>query len=172
MTGLGRDSRCSTLCGMAERPNPVFRTIGEVSLIGTMAIYDSQADASQGIPQQWRAFLRAHPALGSSATFYGASPCTGDRKIHYLTGVVYEGAEGVVGGERLRLEAGEYAFVPVNDTALLRETWIWLLGEWLAASGRREKSAPEFERYTGISEGGEPIGPVEIWIPLEPLSGD
>jgi predicted transcriptional regulator YdeE len=41
---------------MADRPNPVFRTVEEVSLIGTMATYDSQAEASQGIPQQWRAF--------------------------------------------------------------------------------------------------------------------
>lgn len=158
---------------MADRPNPVFRTIEEeVSLIGTMATYDSQAEATQGIPQQWRAFRLAHPALESSAKFYGASPCTGDRKIHYLTGVVDEGANSVVGGERLTLEAGEYALIPVNDPALLYDTWVWLLDHWLATSGRREKNAPEFERYTSLSEDGAPIGPVEIWIPLEPLSKD
>lgn len=89
---------------MADRPNPVFRTMEEVSLIGTMATYDSQAEASQDIPQQWRAFRLAHPALEGSSKFYGASPCTGDRKIHYLTGVAYEGPGGEVGGERLTLE--------------------------------------------------------------------
>jgi len=157
---------------MADRANPVFRTIEEVSLIGTMAIYDSQAEASQSIPQQWRAFRLAHPALESSSKFYGASPCTADRKIHYLTGVAFEGSDGVVGGERLTLEAGEYAVVHVNDTALLRDTWTWLLGHWLANSGRREKNAPEFERFTGISEAGTPIGPVEIWIPLKSLARD
>src|SRR5271169_379575 len=94
--GLSFDPTCSTLTAMADRPTPVFRTIEEVSLIGTMAIYDSQAEASQGIPQQWRAFRLAHPALESSSKFYGASPCTGDRKIHYLTGVAYEGPDGVV----------------------------------------------------------------------------
>ena len=56
----------------------------------------------------------------------------------------------MVGGERLTLEAGEYAVVQVNDTALLRDTWTWLLGHWLATSGRREKHAPEFERFTSI----------------------
>jgi len=157
---------------MTDRPNPVFRTIEEVLLIGKMATYDSQADASEGIPEQWRAFRLAHPALESSSKFYGASPCTGDRKIHYLTGVAYEGPDGVVGGERLTLEAGEYAVTQVNDTALLRDIWTWLLGDWLAISGRREKNAPEFERFTSISEAGTPIGPVEIWIPLEPLSRD
>ena len=81
------DPTCSTLSAMADRPNPVFRTIEEVSLIGTTATYDSQAEASQGIPRQWRSFRQAHPALESSSKFYGASPCTGDRKIHYLTGV-------------------------------------------------------------------------------------
>ncbi len=55
-----------------------------------MAIYDSQAEASQRIPQQWRAFRLAHPVLGSSAKLYGASPCTGDRRIHYLPGVAQE----------------------------------------------------------------------------------
>jgi AraC family transcriptional regulator len=73
-------------------------------------------------------------------------------------------------GEHLTLEAGEYAVVRVDDAALLRDTWIWLLGSWLPVSGRREKNAPEFERYTSISEVGTPIGPVEIWIPLEPLA--
>jgi len=157
---------------MADRPNPVFRTIEEVSLIGTMATYNSQAEASEGIPQQWREFLRTHPTLQSSSKLYGASPCTGDHKIHYLAGLPQEGPEIVAGGERLTLEAGEYALVLVNDGALLRDTWIWLLSHWLLASGRREKNAPEFERYTSISEAGTPIGPVEIWIPLEPLEGD
>jgi hypothetical protein len=88
---------------MVDRPNPVFRTIEEVSLIGTMAIYDTQAETSQGIPHQWHAFRLANPALNSSSKFYGASPCTGDRKIHYLTGVAHEGPNGLVDGERLTL---------------------------------------------------------------------
>jgi AraC family transcriptional regulator len=155
---------------MAERPNPVFRTIEDVLLIGTMSIYESQAEASRRIPRQWREFRLAHPALASSSKFYGASPCTSDRKIHYLTGVAQESAEGLIGGQRLILEAGEYGVVRVNDTALLRDTWIWLLKSWLPESGRREKHAPEFERFTDVSEAGSPIGPVEIWIPLEPLA--
>src|ERR1700679_2464451 len=168
---LQYDPTYSNLSAMVDRPSPVFRTIEEVSLIGTMATYDSQDEASQGIPLQWRAFRLAHPALETSSKLYGASPCTGDRKIHYLTGVQYEGPDSV-GGERLTLEAGEYAVVHVKDTALLRNTWTWLLGHWLATSGRREKNAPEFERFTSISEAGTPIGPIEIWIPLEPLSRD
>ncbi len=152
---------------MAEQLNPVFRTTDNVLLIGTMATYDSQAEASQRIPQQWREFLRMHPPFGGRATFYGASPCTDDHKIHYLTGVAQEALESSATGERLTIEAGEYAVVQVNDTAKLRETWRWSLEEWLPASGHREKHAPEFERYTDISEAGTPIGPVEIWIPLE-----
>lgn len=152
---------------MTERPNPVFRTIEGMLLIGIMASYDSQAEASQGIPQQWRQFLRAYATFGNSSTFYGASPCTDDRKIHYLTGVAQEGPESSRAGKRLTLEPGEYAVVHVNDTAMLRDTWRWMLEEWLPASGRREKQAPEFERYTDLSEAGTPIGPVELWIPLE-----
>lgn len=157
---------------MADRPNPVFRTTEEVLLIGTMATYGSQAEASERIPQQWRAFRLTYPTLASSSRFYGASPCTGDRKIHYLTGVAQESPGNVVGGERLTLEAGEYAVVLVNEPTLLRDTWIWLLRSWLPTSGRQEKNAPEFEQFTSISEAGIPIGPVEIWIPLEPLASN
>ena len=156
------------LGGMSGRPSPVFRNAGEVALIGTMAVYHSQPEAAQQIQQQWRAFRLAHPGLGDNASYYGASPCTDDRKIHYLTGVAQESSEGAVKGEQLILEAGEYAVVRVEDAALLRETWVWLLEVWLPASGRREKHAPEFERITSISEDGTPIGAVEIWIPLEP----
>jgi AraC family transcriptional regulator len=155
---------------MAEKPNPVFRTIEKVSLIGTMAIYESQGEASQRIPYQWREFRSTHLALSDNSKLYGASPCTSDRKIHYLTGAAQESSESLMTGEHLTLEAGEYAVVRVDDAALLRDTWIWLLGSWLPVSGRREKNAPEFERYTSISEVGTPIGPVEIWIPLEPLA--
>jgi hypothetical protein len=52
---------------MTDQPKPVFRTTGEVLLIGTMVTYDSQAEASQYIPQQWRAFRLTHPTLGSSS---------------------------------------------------------------------------------------------------------
>jgi predicted transcriptional regulator YdeE len=140
-----------------------------VFLIGTMATYESQAEASEQIPQQWRTFRLTHPALGDDAKFYGASPFTDDHRIHLLVGVAHESPENVIDGDRLTLGAGEYAVVRVNDTALLRDTWTWLLGSWLPTSGRREKNAPEFERFTSISEAGMPIGPVEIWIPLEPL---
>jgi AraC family transcriptional regulator len=155
------------LGAMRQYPIPVFRTTESVLLTGTMAIYETQAEASEGIPDQWREFLRSHPALAGNAEFRGASPCTGDRNIHYLAGVVQENRDGSVSGELLNLEAGEYAVVQVVDAALLRDTWIWLLKTWLPMSGRREKKAPEFEKYAGISETGLPIGPVEIWIPLE-----
>ena len=157
---------------MTDRPTPVFRTAEQVVLIGTMAIYSSQTEASQQIPQQWRAFRLAHPALGSSANLYGASPCTNDGKIHYLTGIAQQSPADLIAGQRLILEAGEYAVVRLNDPASLRDTWTWLLRDWLPASGRKEKHAPEFERFTAISDAGTPIGPVEIWIPLDPLASN
>lgn len=156
---------------MAERPNPVFRTTKEILLIGTMATYRSQGEASQGIPQQWREFLMTYRSSRSRPTFYGASPCIDDHQIHYLTGVAQEGPESSAKGERLTLKAGEYAVVQATGAAMLRDIWRWMLEEWLPASGRREKQAPEFERYADVSETGTPIGPVEIWIPLEPLAG-
>jgi AraC family transcriptional regulator len=152
-----------------NRPSPIFRAAEEEMLIGTMRIHDSQADASANIPQQWREFLETHPML-KNAKLYGASPCTGDHKIHYLTGVAQDASQGSIAGEPLTLVAGEYAVVQVDDPATLRDTWVWLLRTWLPDSGRREKNAPEFERYTAISETGTPIGPTEIWIPLEPIA--
>jgi AraC family transcriptional regulator len=154
---------------MTDQPNPVFRTTEEIHLHGTMAVYNSQDEASNGIPQQWRSFLTSHPTLKTSPDLHGASPCTGDGKIHYLTGIIQQSPKDEIAGEPLILAAGEYAVVHVNDPATLRDTWGWLLDTWLPASGRHEKHAPEFERYTSIAQDGTPAGPVEIWIPLEPL---
>lgn len=92
-------------------------------LIGTMAVYGSQLDGTAGVPQQWRDFRLRHPFLGDHASFYGASPCTEDGKIHYLTGVEQGSLDGAASGERLTLAAGEYAVILIQDPALLRETW-------------------------------------------------
>lgn len=155
---------------MAAPVNPTFCELKEVSLIGTMAVYASHAEAALRIPQQWQEFQRANASLSGRAKLYGASPCTADHKIHYLTGVEQDGAEGLLEGEHLTLVAGDYAVVRVDDPDSLRDTWTYMLGTWLPASGRKEKHAPEFERYTSISEAGTPIGAVEIWIPLEPVT--
>ena len=155
---------------MTEQLVSMLRTIEEKTVIGTMAIYESQAEVSERVPHQWYEFRSSHPALGSRAEFYGASPCTGDGKIHYLSGIAQEAWNSSLYGERLMLEAGEYAVVRVQDPWTVRQAWTWLLEEWLPASGRREKRAPEFEKFTGVSESGTPIGPVEIWVPLEPIS--
>lgn len=165
------ESYCSTLGTMTEQPDPVVRSLERaVSLTGTMAVYNSQSEASEGIPQQWREFRSILPWLDSNSKLYGASPCTNDGKIHYLAGAAQESPESFMSGEHLILAAGEYAMVRVDNPALLRDTWGGLLGRWLPASGRQEKHAPEFERYSSISETGAPIGPVEIWIPLEALT--
>ena len=121
---------------MTERSHPVFLTAGQVSLSGRMAIYGSQAEASKGIPEQWRLSFGEHPAIGGGASLYGASPCTSDRKIHYLSGVTH-GSTGWVAGESLVLEVGEYAVLRVDEVPPLRETWTWLLGTWLAEPRRR-----------------------------------
>src|SRR6185312_5548981 len=162
----GKCTPRSTLSAMSDHPQPEFRVMKAMSLVGTMVVYDSQAEASQGIPEQWRAFLEQHPGIGD---LFGTSPCTDDGKIHYLAGVGPESPRGVE-GMLVTLEAGEYAVVVVDDPAQLRDTWVWLLTSWLANSGRQERHAPEFERYTEISENGTPKGPVEIWIPMEPKS--
>ena len=76
-----------------------------------MAIYDSQTELSERVPHQWREFRLRHAALGRDSAFYGASPCTADQKIHYLTGVAHESRGDILTGESLTLEAGEYAVV-------------------------------------------------------------
>ncbi|HLI77348.1 MAG TPA: GyrI-like domain-containing protein [Acidobacteriaceae bacterium] len=140
-----------------------------VSLVGTMAVYGSQAEVAAGVPTQWREFRLSHPELHPDADFYGASPCTDDHKIHYLTGVAESAQDGSAAGQRLILAAGEYAVVRVEEAARLRDTWVWMLTRWLPASGLRERKAPEFEKFKGVADDGLPLGPVEIWIPLEPL---
>ncbi len=149
----------------------IFRTIEEVSLTGAMAhLRIAGGKPLKASRSSGERFRLAHPAFANDSHFYGASPCTGDHKIHYYAAVAHASPESVAGSECLTLEAGEYAVVRVNDVTALRDTWIWLLSSWLPASGRKERHAPEFERFASVSESGTLIGPVEIWIPLEPIA--
>lgn len=108
-------------------PTPTFHSTTAITLTGVMAIYNSQADASAGIPLQWQSFLAAHPELQSSPSLCGASPCTPDHKIHYLTGVILPteplpNTPLPSGSQLLTLEAGEYAVVHLPDPSTLRDT--------------------------------------------------
>lgn len=122
---MERNNKSSHGCGHTRSRT---RAILETGLIGTIAIYKTQAKASRGIPQQWRASLQAHPGLQNSSNLYVASLCTGDRKIHDLTGIAQKSPENVAGEEHPTIEAGDYADVRVEDAALLRDTWTWFAG--------------------------------------------
>ena len=103
-----------------RHPDPIIRVLDEVHLIGTLVIYDSQSDLMSRVARQWREFRLSHPKLDSGARFICASPCTNDRKIHYLTGVGTAPPDPLVGDVWLTLQGGEYAVVQVNDPAQLR----------------------------------------------------
>ena len=154
---------------MIEQPRLVYRRIEELRLVGSMTIYASHSEIVERVPEQWRTFLSSHSPPLSGPAYYGASPCSDDGKIHYLTGVVSAGREQPKGWERLTIPAGEYAVIEVNEAAKLREAWTWVLERWLPVSGRRERESPEFEKYSGISNAGLPVDTVEIWVPLEPI---
>jgi hypothetical protein len=146
---------------MVERMEPVFRRVEKVSLVGTMAIYESQAEASRLIPQQWQEFRRAHAGLESGARLVGASPCTGDGKIHYMVGVELEGSGGVgIGGERLVL--GRESMPWCRWTIQLRFA---IRGGGYLGRGCRGRDGGRGN--SGISDEGLPVGMVEIWVPLE-----
>ena len=88
---------------MAERANPTLCELEEISLTGSMAVYALQAEAAIRIPQQRQEFRSANTSLGRSARLYGSSPCTADYKIHYLSGVERDGAEGPISRGRISL---------------------------------------------------------------------
>ena len=150
---------------MTITPKPEFRSGRRILLAGNMAVYASQREATEKIPAQWREFLSL-PGQ-EIRTCYGASPCTDDGKLHYLCGMEVASYDAVNSPDRLTLEEGEYAVFAVEDIADLRPTWIWALTTWLPSSGRKEKHAPEFERYAGVYNPERVSGTVEIWIPLE-----
>lgn len=148
---------------------PEVRHIDAILLAGTMVIYEGQQDATERIPSQWADLMsRPVPELHTATHVYGASPCTADGKLHYFTGIQVPNYNGVNSPARITIEAGEYAIFTVHDIATLRDTWLWIFREWLPNSGRRERNAPEFERYTAPYNPVRASGPIEIGIPLEP----
>jgi AraC family transcriptional regulator len=150
-------------------PTPEFRHSQTILLAGTMVLYNSQAEATEKIPAQWADLLaRPVPELHTARSLYGASPCTDDHKLHYFTGIEVPNYEGVNSPARLTIEDGEYAVFTVENIADLRSTWTWALSQWLPSSGRKERNAPEFERYTAPYNPERASGPIGVWIPLEP----
>lgn len=150
---------------------PELRQIDAVLLAGTMVIYENQQDATERIPSQWADLMsRPVPELHTATELFGASPCTADGKLHYFAGIQVPTYGGVNAPARITLEAGEYAIFTVPDISRLRDTWIWALTQWLPHSGRRERNAPQFERYVAPYNPQRASGPVEIGIPLEPIA--
>lgn len=78
---------------MAERPIPVFRTFESVILVGIMAIYDAQAEASERIPQSGAIFgyvIRRSAIAATSAArrrAQGTGGSTTSRALHRKTGM-------------------------------------------------------------------------------------
>ena len=153
---------------MASRPKAEFRLAEAMVLTGILAVYETQAEASAKIPEQWQRFLSLPlPEIKEAETVYGASPCTGDHKIHYLCGVAGTARMPEADFQELALPAGEYAIFTVDEHALRGDTWGWIFDEWIPASGYRERSAPEFERFPK-TKGAHTLGtPVELGVPIE-----
>ena len=74
------DLICSTLSAMADRPDPVFRTMEEVSLIGTMATYDSQAEASRTSRSSGARFAWRIPRLRAAQSSMARRPALATAK--------------------------------------------------------------------------------------------
>jgi AraC family transcriptional regulator len=140
---------------MSTMPEPEFRHSRAIQLAGTMVIYNSQAEATEKIPAQWHELLSR--LLDRNAAV-----------LHYHCGIDVSDDEPTYLPDRITLEEGEYAVFTVDTVVALRDTWIWALTRWLPSSGRKEKKAPEFERYSS----GITSGPIEIWIPMEPIQDE
>ncbi len=154
---------------------PEILTLGETRLAGlrgTTSLSDNR------LPALWERFLRLRGALsvaqgpgyGVCETQQTAYTPEGDVAFSVLVGGQVEDLDGLpppLVGKTLR--AGRYAvFTHRGSFAKLFQSYQYIFGTWLPASGAELDEREDFERYNrAVTSFGGPDNEVEIFIPIK-----
>jgi AraC family transcriptional regulator len=127
------------------------------------------ADVADGIPRQWKDFLKLGKLPGQIGTVSYGAICGGDTQaqmMEYLCGVEVASFDQLpkeLG--RMRVPAVRYAvFLHEGNVASIQDTWRQVFAVWLPSSGLQSAETPDFEVYGERFDGATGEGGVEIWL--------
>ena len=144
---------------------PVRRRVAGFRVAGVCARHTAATVAS--IPSQWQQ-LALTRELGRDIAYGVCCNPDGEGAFDYIAGMEI-GASAAVPAAwgAVTVPGGEYLVAwHAGHISAIRETWFWLLNDYLPGSGLTLADAPDFERYDARFDDRSGNGGVEIWIPL------
>ena len=151
----------STPC--AIQPRREYR--GALRVAGIGARHTAATVAS--IPSQWQRLDEAY-GLGAEIAYGVCGNNDAEGGFDYIAGVeIRAGASVPAGWQAISIAPREYLVAwHTGHISAIRSTWLWLLNDYLPASGLTLADAPDLERYDARFDDRSGHGGVEIWLPL------
>ena len=148
---------------------PVRRRVEGFRVAGVCARHTAATVAS--IPSQWQQ-LALTRELGREIAYGVCCNRDGDGAFDYIAGMeVGVSAAVPAAWGAVDVPGGEYLVAwHAGHISAIRETWFWLLNDYLPGSGLALLDAPDFERYDARFDDHSGKGGVEIWLPLGEMS--
>lgn len=144
---------------------PVRRRVEGFRVAGVCARHTAATVAS--IPSQWQQ-LALTRELGRDIAYGVCCNRNGEGAFDYIAGMEVGATAAVpVAWGAVSVPSGEYLVAwHAGHVSAIRETWFWLLNDFLPGSGLTLVDAPDFERYDARFDDRSGNGGVEIWLPL------
>jgi AraC family transcriptional regulator len=138
---------------------------GSLRVAGIGARHTSASVAS--IPSQWQRLEEAH-GLGAEIAYGVCGNSDAEGGFDYIAGVEISASAPVPPGwQAITIPPREYLVAwHAGHISAIRSTWLWLLNDYLPASGLTLADAPDLERYDARFDDRSGHGGVEIWLPL------
>jgi AraC family transcriptional regulator len=151
-------------------PDPKIREGAQRLLAGTLQTH-TVADAAESIPVQWGDFFALDvPEIHTAIITYGVIVRADADAMDYMCAIEVPSFEGVHSPHRETLPATLYAVFTVEGLEQVGEQWSHIYTDWLPASKYRAGRSPAFERYDERYDPETETGPIELWVPVEPVS--
>jgi AraC family transcriptional regulator len=151
-------------------PSPKFRDGAPRLLAGTLQTH-TVADAAESIPVQWGDFFALDvPEIHTASVTYGVIVRADAERMDYLCAIEVPSFDGVNSPHRETLPAARYAVFTIDGLEHIGEHWSEIYAGWLPASGHTLAQSPAFERYDDRYDPETETGPIELWVPVQPVS--
>ncbi|SEB58316.1 GyrI-like domain-containing protein [Terriglobus roseus] len=151
-------------------PSPKFRDGAKRLLAGSLQTH-TIAVAAESIPVQWGDFFALDvPEIHTASVTYGVVIRADDETMDYMCAIEVPSFDGVRSPHRETLPAARYVVFTIDGLEHIGEQWSAIYASWLPTSGYNLAKSPAFERYDDRYDPESETGPIELWVPVEPVS--
>ena len=156
---------------MATLPSPKFRDGAQRVLAGSLQTH-TLADVPKSVPLQWGDFFALDvPEIHAASVTFGVVVRADAESMDYMCAVEVPSVDSIAPSiHRETLPAARYAVFTIDGLEHIGEQWAAIYAQWLPTSDYTAAKSPAFERYDDRYDPETETGPIEIWVPVEPVS--